>query len=68
MNDNQNHRIREGRTSSRVIAQPGGGGSLMLGIAPPPRKVESGKEPYWTFFVIAVSTRSIPLTLPSSPL
>lgn len=37
MNDNQNHRVREGWTSSRVIAPPGGGGSLMLGIAPPPR-------------------------------
>ena len=44
MNDNQNHRVREGWTSSRVIAEPGGGGSLMLGMAPPPRKVESGKN------------------------
>lgn len=44
MNDNQNHRVREGWTSSRVIAEPGGGGSLMLGMAPPPRKVEAGKK------------------------
>lgn len=40
MNDNQNHRVRQGWTSSRVIAPPGGGGSLTLGMAPPAHKTE----------------------------
>lgn len=35
MNDNQNHRIRQGWTSSRVHAPPGGAGNLTLGMAAP---------------------------------
>jgi hypothetical protein len=45
MNDNQNHRVRQGWTSSRVMAPPGGGGSLMLGIAPPPAPKVVAEQP-----------------------
>lgn len=44
MNDNQNHRIKKGWTSSRVLSEPGGSGSLMLGMAPPPKKAAAPGE------------------------
>eukprot|EP00522_Entomoneis_paludosa_P015864 CAMPEP_0172457340 /NCGR_PEP_ID=MMETSP1065-20121228/21627_1 /TAXON_ID=265537 /ORGANISM="Amphiprora paludosa, Strain CCMP125" /LENGTH=125 /DNA_ID=CAMNT_0013211017 /DNA_START=14 /DNA_END=391 /DNA_ORIENTATION=- len=35
MNDNQNIYVRDGRSTSRVIAPPGGVSSISLGMAPP---------------------------------
>jgi hypothetical protein len=40
MNDNQNYMVQKGRTTSRVLAPPGGQSSFSLGVAaPPPKKV-----------------------------
>ena len=36
MNDNQNHLIKNGRSTSRVLAPPGGQSSVMIGMAPIP--------------------------------
>mmetsp|Transcript_38276 Transcript_38276/g.89025 ORF Transcript_38276/g.89025 Transcript_38276/m.89025 type:complete len:121 (-) Transcript_38276:105-467(-) len=38
MNDNQNNFVREGRTTSRVLAEPGGGSSIQLGWSSPPKE------------------------------
>jgi hypothetical protein len=38
MNDNQNGNVQKGRTTSRVLAPPGGQSSFSLGVAPPPKK------------------------------
>ncbi|EEC47735.1 predicted protein [Phaeodactylum tricornutum CCAP 1055/1] len=35
-NNNQNHLVQKGRTTSRVLAPPGGPTSFSLGVAPPP--------------------------------
>ena len=37
MNENQNHLVSEGRTTSRVLAEPGGKSSINLGWDSPPK-------------------------------
>ncbi|KAL7561951.1 hypothetical protein ACA910_005075 [Epithemia clementina (nom. ined.)] len=36
MNDNQNYNVRDGRTTSKVLAPPGGRSTLTLGVDPAP--------------------------------
>jgi hypothetical protein len=56
MNDNQNYRvIHSGRTSSRVLAPPGGHSSLTIGLPPPPpmkgEKYDVSGTRCWSSFV-----------------
>jgi hypothetical protein len=45
-NDNQNYFVQKGRTTSRVLAPPGGQTSLTFGLSPPkPEKKENNLAP-----------------------
>jgi hypothetical protein len=61
MNDNQNGMVQQGRTTSRVLAPPGGQSSFSLGVAPPPKKVapkvaagKLGSDEYHSHAVVVV--------------